>query len=154
MHEKLISTEITKLLAKEIFRFADFWFDNYYTKNLAREILRQHPDFIAVYRPRIVATVANSLKAVSGGSYSQLDYYNLGKTEAQNGLTAADAIRNRYSFEEATETFLKKRNEESSLGIAKQEIDYYMEELNDFHEIIMPLILQGYTHHYGYAKKR
>ncbi|EUJ32358.1 hypothetical protein [Listeria cornellensis] len=150
MHEKLISNEITKLFSKEIFRFAEFWFDNYYATDIDDLVLEEHPEFVQLYRTTIVKTVSSGLRGISGGGYSQLDYYNLGKTEAQNGLTAEDALRNRGSFEAAMEAFLWKRKKESAMDVTEQEINYYLDELTAFHDIIMPVILQGYS---DYAKK-
>ncbi|MBC6309366.1 hypothetical protein HCJ66_07335 [Listeria sp. FSL L7-1582] len=150
MHDKLISNEITKLFSKEIFRFVEFWFDNYYATDFHDTILEEHPEFVQLYRTTIVKTVSSGLRGISGGGYSQLDYYNLGKTEAQNGLTAEDALRNRDSFEAAMEAFLLKRRKEGAIDVTEQEINYYMDELTAFHDTIMPIILQGYG---DYAKK-
>ncbi|MBA3926606.1 hypothetical protein [Listeria rustica] len=150
MHDKLISNEITKLFSKEIFRFAEFWFDNYYATDIHDTILEEHPEFVQLYRTTIVKTVSSGLRGISGGGYSQLDYYNLGKTEAQNGLTVEDALRNRDSFEAAMEAFLLKRRQEGAMDVTAQEINYYMDELTAFHDTTMPIILQGYG---DYAKK-
>ncbi|WP_137657297.1 hypothetical protein [Listeria newyorkensis] len=150
MHEKLISNEITKLFSKEIFRFAEFWFDNYYTTGIDDLVLEEHPEFVQLYRTTIVKTVSSGLRGIGGGGYSQLDYYNLGKTEAQNGLTAEDALRNRDSFEAAMEAFLLKRKKEGAMDVTEQEIKYYLDGLIAFHDTIMPIILQGYS---DYAKK-
>ncbi|MBC2325486.1 hypothetical protein [Listeria booriae] len=144
MRDELISNEIIRLFAKEIFRFADFWFDHYYTQGINASILKAHPEYVNDYRTRIVMTVTNGLHAVSGGSYSQLDYYNLGKAEAQNGFSEAEALENRESFERAMEAFLIKRKAEGDLKASNQEIAYYLEELKAFHDQIMPFILQGY----------
>ncbi|EUJ51053.1 hypothetical protein [Paenilisteria rocourtiae] len=150
MQEKLISNEITRLFSKEIFRFAEFWFDNYYSTDMNDQVLQEHPEFIQLYRTAIVRTVSNGLRAISGGGYSQLDYYNLGKAEAQNGLKKEDALRNRDSFEAAMEAFLMKRKQEGAMEVTNQEINYYLNELKTFHDIIMPFILQGYS---DYAKE-
>lgn len=114
------------------------------------QVLQEHPEFIQLYRTAIVRTVSNGLRAISGGGYSQLDYYNLGKAEAQNGLKKEDALRNRDSFEAAMEAFLMKRKQEGAMEVTNQEINYYLNELKTFHDIIMPFILQGYS---DYAKE-
>lgn len=141
---------LRNFFSKEIFRFAEFWFDNYYATDIDDLVLEEHPEFVQLYRTTIVKTVSSGLRGISGGGYSQLDYYNLGKTEAQNGLTAEDALRNRGSFEAAMEAFLWKRKKESAMDVTEQEINYYLDELTAFHDIIMPVILQGYS---DYAKK-
>ncbi|AQY50962.1 hypothetical protein PWEIH_12855 [Listeria weihenstephanensis FSL R9-0317] len=154
MHNQLISNEITKLFAKEIFVFAEFWFDNYYKQDMNSEILVDHPDFIRIYRPQIVTTVANGHRAVSGGEYSQTAYYRLGLTEAQNGLTVTDAHRNRNSFEAATKAFLKKRISEGEMAISDREVVFYLDELSKFHDVIMPVIIQGYTDYAGKSNNK
>lgn len=142
MREEKISDNIIKLMAKNVFRFSEYWYQNYVIKS--RDQKFHEKEYIEKHRNPIVQTITNGIQAIETKRIDTNAYLNMGANHYHLGADYTEVEENQCLMIQAMENFLRNQIEQEDSNISEPEIRYYLEEFSKLNEKVAPLINAGY----------
>ncbi|MGX7420487.1 hypothetical protein ACWOFR_17070 [Carnobacterium gallinarum] len=142
MTEDRISDSIVKLMAKNVFRFSEYWYQNYVVKDLSQE--SHEKEYIVDYRMPIVQTITNGIQAIETRRIDSDSYLKMGASHFHLGLSYGEVEEKQFLMIQAMEEFLRKKIKQDNMPISEEEIQYYLQEFHKLNEKVAPLVNRGY----------